>query len=119
MPRIDFATSALPPSAAIVKAVRQINLAPSGKVSNSFSAALIHETGRVVRVMAVFPGILNSLCMLSYLTTLVKKLSADKSVRPTGSKTLCRGETEKQVARLRWIIQKANDPATLGMTNWL
>ena len=43
--------SALPPSAAIVKAVRQVDLAPSGKVSNSLSAALIHETGRVLLVI--------------------------------------------------------------------
>jgi hypothetical protein len=44
--------SALPPSAAIVSAARQIDLAPSGNVSNSFSAALIHETGRVLGVIA-------------------------------------------------------------------
>jgi len=28
-----------------------LSLAPSGNVSNSFSAALIHETGRVFRVI--------------------------------------------------------------------
>jgi hypothetical protein len=53
MPCIGFAISALPPSAAIVSAARQIDLAPSGKLSNSFSAALIHETGRVFRVSAI------------------------------------------------------------------
>jgi hypothetical protein len=52
--RIGFAISALPPSAAIVRAARQIDFAPSGKVSNSFSAALIHEMGRVVGVIC--PG---------------------------------------------------------------
>jgi hypothetical protein len=46
-----LATSALPPSAAIVRAARQIDLAPSGNVSNSFSAALIQETGLVFRVI--------------------------------------------------------------------
>src|SRR5271157_2745205 len=51
MPCMGFATSALPPSAAMVRAVRQIDLAPSGNVSNSFSAALIHEMGRVFRVI--------------------------------------------------------------------
>jgi hypothetical protein len=51
MPCIGLTISALPPSAAIVKAARQIDLAPSGKVSNSFSAALIHEMGRVFCVI--------------------------------------------------------------------
>jgi len=50
-PRIGFAMSALPPSAAIVKAVRQVDRTPSGKVSNSLSAALIHETGRVLMII--------------------------------------------------------------------
>jgi len=50
---MGFAMSALPPSAAIVKAARQIDRAPSGNVSNSFSAAMIHDTGRVFRVIAV------------------------------------------------------------------
>jgi hypothetical protein len=35
-----FAMSALVPSAAIVKAARQIDLAPSGNVANSFPASL-------------------------------------------------------------------------------
>jgi hypothetical protein len=43
--------SALPPSAAIIKAVRQMDLTPSGKVSNSLSAALIPEMGRVVSLI--------------------------------------------------------------------
>src|SRR5271167_2748558 len=51
MPCTGFAMSALPPSAAIVKAARQTDCAPSGNVWNSFSAALIHETGRVFRVI--------------------------------------------------------------------
>jgi hypothetical protein len=51
MPRIGFAISAFPPSAAKVSAVSNIDLAPSGKVSNSRSAALIHEMGRVFRIM--------------------------------------------------------------------
>jgi len=50
-PRIIFATSALLPSAAIVKAVRQLDLTPSGKVSNSLRAALIQEAGRVLLVI--------------------------------------------------------------------
>src|ERR1019366_6841109 len=70
MPRMGFATSALPPSAAIVRAARQIDLAPSGNVSNSCSAALIQEMGRVFRVIGVRYCIP---LMLSYLTTLVKK----------------------------------------------
>src|SRR3974390_1926125 len=53
IPVIGFAMSALPPSAAIVSALRQMVCAPSGNFSNSFSAALIHEMGRVCRVMAV------------------------------------------------------------------
>jgi hypothetical protein len=44
----------LSPSAAIVKAARQIDRAASGNASNSFSAALIHETGRVFRVIRPF-----------------------------------------------------------------
>src|SRR3990172_12247280 len=58
--------SAFPPSAAMVKAARQFDLAPSGNVSKSFSAALIHETGRVLLVICrryLTP------VMLSYLTT--------------------------------------------------
>jgi hypothetical protein len=50
-PRRGFAISDLPPSAANVKAARQIVLASSGNFSNSFNAALIHETGRVFRVI--------------------------------------------------------------------
>src|SRR5882672_2140567 len=69
MPSIGLEMSALPPSAAMVKAVRQIDLAPSGKVPNSFRAALIHETGRVVRI--IDPPSLPQF-MLSYLTTHVK-----------------------------------------------
>src|SRR5258708_31859165 len=71
--------SALPPSAAIVREARQINLAPSGNVSNSFSAARIHETGRVLRIIG--RPLLYSPCiaMLSYLTTPVKK-AADQAL---------------------------------------
>jgi hypothetical protein len=57
MPWRGFAISAFPPSAAIVKADIQIALASSGNASNSFSAALIHETGRVLEVIARFLGI--------------------------------------------------------------
>jgi hypothetical protein len=35
-----------------VKAARQIDRAPSGNFSNSLSAALIHETGRVPEIIA-------------------------------------------------------------------
>jgi hypothetical protein len=56
MPCIGFAISALPPSAAIVRAARQIDLAPSGKVSNSFNAALIHEMGLVLGVIGFWPS---------------------------------------------------------------
>jgi uncharacterized protein (DUF433 family) len=48
---MGFARSALPPSAAIVKAPRHTDWAPCGNVSNSFSAALIHEMGRVAGVI--------------------------------------------------------------------
>src|SRR5271167_3113466 len=51
MPCIGLARSALPPSAAIVKAARQINWAVCGNVSNSFRADLSHEMGRVTRVI--------------------------------------------------------------------
>jgi hypothetical protein len=44
MPFIGFAISALPPSAAIVKAARQMDRAPSGSFSNSLSAAFTHDT---------------------------------------------------------------------------
>jgi hypothetical protein len=50
---MGFAISALAPSAAIVSAVKKIERAASGKVSNSFNAALIHETGRVFRGAAM------------------------------------------------------------------
>src|SRR5271157_1168522 len=73
MPCTGFATSALPPSAAIVRAVRQIDLAPSGNVSNSFSATLIHETGRVFRVIGRPLFHSPHIAMLSYVTTNVKK----------------------------------------------
>ena len=52
IPCIGFAMSALPPSAAIVRVARHIDLAPSGNVSNSFSAARIQEMGRVLGVIA-------------------------------------------------------------------
>jgi hypothetical protein len=77
---MGFATSALPPSSAIVKAARQIDLAPSGNVSNSFRAALIHETGRVFRVMTVRYGIPVLWLMLSYMTTPVKKALAARKL---------------------------------------
>src|SRR5258707_800450 len=71
IPRIGFATSALPASAAIVKTARQIDLAPSGNVSNSFSAALIHEMGRVCRVIGALALLRPPYTvMLSYMTTL-------------------------------------------------
>ena len=44
--------SDLLPSAAIVKAVRHVDFTALGKVSNSLSAALIHEIGRVVLVIS-------------------------------------------------------------------
>src|SRR5262245_16955683 len=68
---MGLAMSALLPSAAIVKAARQTILASRGKDSNSFRAALIHETGRVLLVI----GITFSSSMLSYLTTAVKRWS--------------------------------------------
>jgi hypothetical protein len=45
--------SVFPPSAAIVNAVRHIVRESSGKSSKSFSAALIHDTGRVLRISAI------------------------------------------------------------------
>ncbi len=62
-PCSGFAISALPPSAAIVKARNISKRAPSGKFSKSFRAALSHEIG------LVFLAIKH---MLSYLTTYVK-----------------------------------------------
>lgn len=47
--------SALLPSAAIVNAVKQIDLAPSGNVWNSLRAELIQEIGRVLGTMG-FPA---------------------------------------------------------------
>src|SRR5437773_1018686 len=61
--------SALPPSAAIVRAVRQIVRAPSGNFSNSFSAAFSQETGRVLRVSAIRYSAPSISSMLLYLTT--------------------------------------------------
>ena len=49
-PRMGLAISAMAPSAAIVRAARQMDRAPSGNLSNSFSAALIYEMGFVGRV---------------------------------------------------------------------
>jgi hypothetical protein len=69
-PCSGFAISALPPSAAIDSAVRQMDWAPSGNFSNSFSAALLQETGWVLRTSAVryrVPSIYPK--MLSSLTT--------------------------------------------------
>src|ERR1051325_300668 len=51
-PRIGLAMSDLLPSAAIVKAVRHVDFTALGKVSNSLSAALTHEIGRVVLVIS-------------------------------------------------------------------
>jgi hypothetical protein len=48
-----LAMSALPPSAAMVSAVRHTILASSGNLSNSCRAGLSHETGRVLRVSAI------------------------------------------------------------------
>ncbi len=50
---MGLAISTLPPSAAIVSAVRQIDFALSGKASNSFNAPLIHETGRVFPLSSI------------------------------------------------------------------
>src|SRR6266849_3723639 len=74
-PCIGFAISAIPPSAAIVKAAKQIDRAPWGNVSNSLSAALIHETGRVVRVIELSATAFPYPPMLSYVTTHVKRTS--------------------------------------------
>src|ERR1044071_9289063 len=52
VPRIGLAMSDLLPSAAIVKAVRHVDFTALGKVSNSLSAALTHEIGRVVLVIS-------------------------------------------------------------------
>src|SRR5208282_6085853 len=76
-PCIGFAISDVPPSAAIVKAVRQIDLAPSGNFSNSLSAALIQEMGRVFLVVGFDCLRLSTTAfsdpeMLSYMTTNVK-----------------------------------------------
>src|SRR5580704_17302516 len=55
MPRIGLTRSALPPSAAIVRAVRQTDLTPSGNVPKSFKAALSQETGRVRGIIVLSP----------------------------------------------------------------
>jgi len=72
MPSMGFAISALPPSAAIVSAAKQANRTSSGNVSNSFSAALIHETGRVLGDIAFAGFDYFTLIMLSDMTTGVK-----------------------------------------------
>lgn len=56
LPFIGFAISALLPSAAIVKAARQMDRAPSGNSSNSLSAAFTHDAGRVLRASAIRLG---------------------------------------------------------------
>jgi hypothetical protein len=65
-PCMGFAMSALPPSAAMVSAVRKVDFASLGKASKSFNAASIHETGRVLRASAILFG---ASTMLSYITT--------------------------------------------------
>jgi hypothetical protein len=72
--------SALPPSAAIVRAVKQIDLAPYGNVSMSFSAALNHETGRVLRVIDRWL-LQSSSTMLSNMTTDVKNSPSPREIR--------------------------------------
>jgi hypothetical protein len=52
-PSIGFAMSAFPFSAAIVRAARHMDLAPSGNVSKSLRADLIHEIFRVSRVIVL------------------------------------------------------------------
>ena len=47
-----FCDIGLPPSAATVKATKQIDRASAGNASNSLRAARIHETGRVFGVIA-------------------------------------------------------------------
>jgi hypothetical protein len=48
---MGFAMSALLPSAAIVRAVREVDWTARGNASNSFHAARIHEMGRVFLVI--------------------------------------------------------------------
>jgi len=77
----------LPPSAAIVNATRQMDRSFTGKVSNSLSADLIPETGRVFRVMSFVP-VRTSSCLqaLSDLTTTVKRVRRHPNpseLRPT------------------------------------
>jgi hypothetical protein len=50
-PCMGFAMSALPPSATMVNAVRHLVTTSLGNFSNSLSAALIHEIGRVLLVI--------------------------------------------------------------------
>jgi hypothetical protein len=57
----------------MVRAARQIDWASAGKVSNSFKAARIHETGRVFLVTFSPPALVAPIDMLSYLTTDVNR----------------------------------------------
>jgi hypothetical protein len=57
----------------MVRAARQIDWASAGKVSNSFKAAPIHETGRVFLVMGSPRAPVAAIDMLSYLTTEINR----------------------------------------------
>ena len=82
MPRIGLAMSALPPSAAIVRAARQIDEAPSGNVSNSFRAALIQATGRVRGVIVSLPAATSEANVVIYDNTRQSRKGAWELARP-------------------------------------
>src|SRR3954451_19296255 len=82
MPFMGVAMSAFPPSAAIVRADRQMDCASSGNSPKSFRAAFIHEIGRVFRVIR--PTAQHHKLMLSYLTTTVNGSVALTSSSDTG-----------------------------------
>src|SRR3954454_16602635 len=82
MPFMGLAMSAFPPSAAIVRADRQMDCTSSGKSPKSFRAALIHEIGRVFRVIG--PSAEHHTSMLSYVTTTVNGFVALTCSSDTG-----------------------------------
>jgi hypothetical protein len=79
MPRIGLTISALPPSAAIVRAARQIDLASSGNVSKSFKAGLDPGNGSRPWDHRLVPVRRSREAMLSYMTTSVNQLTILKS----------------------------------------
>ena len=82
--------SALPPSAAMVNAARQMDCAPSGNARKSLRAALIQEIARVFGTISFRQWLYVS--MLSYLTTtpqgrIADNMRKEESLQEAGCRT--------------------------------